>query len=226
MSREFELRIYSDVACPWCYVGAKRLKKTLESDKMKDYNFTIKPRYYPYLINETLGEDPITKDELYKSKFMGGDGATAVQSKISKEGAEEGIDFNWNKASKIRQTKPAHRVMEKAWEVGGWEVQSKMGDALYKAFHVDGLDVCDPEILAKTASSVDGFLSYDEALKFVNGDDLAYEVDKALEKAEIWGIDQVPTYILDETDSFSEAVNPETWYKAFDVISRAYGLSK
>jgi hypothetical protein len=106
MSREFELRIYSDVACPcklreameepklrynrmgrvlcWCKAledgKRSRLKpcdlllnvqQTLESDKMKDYNFTIKPRYYPYLINETLGEDPITKDELYKSKFMG-----------------------------------------------------------------------------------------------------------------------------------------------------------
>lgn len=87
-------------------------------------------------------------------------------------------------------------MIEKAYEVGGWEVQSKVVDVLYEAFHVGGLDVCDPEILAEKASSVDGFLSYDETLAFVKGDELAYEVDKALEKAEMWGIDSVPNYIL------------------------------
>lgn len=98
--------------------------------------------------------------------------------------------------AKIRQTKPAHRVIEKAYEVGGWEVQSQVADKLYEAFHVDGLDVCDPKILAEKASSVDGFLSYDETLNFVKGEELGYEVDKALEKAEVWGIDSVPNYIL------------------------------
>ena len=97
----------------------------------------------------------------------------------------------------MQQTKPAHRVIEKAYEVGGWELQSQVVEKLYEAFHVEGLDVCDPEILAKTASSVDGFLSYEEALKFVQGDDLAYEVDKALEKGVVWGVESVPFFILD-----------------------------
>lgn len=72
-----------------------------------------------------------------------------------------------------------------------------MVEKLYEAFHVEGLDVCDPEILAKTASSIDGFLSYEETLKFVQGDDLAYEVDKALEKGVVWGVESVPFFILD-----------------------------
>ena len=47
------------------------LAQTLESDKMKDFGFTLKPRYYPYLINESLDEKPVTKAELYEAKFMG-----------------------------------------------------------------------------------------------------------------------------------------------------------
>ena len=38
---------------------------------MKDFGFTLKPRYYPYLINESLDEKPVTKAELYEAKFMG-----------------------------------------------------------------------------------------------------------------------------------------------------------
>ena len=156
----------------------------------------------------------------------GGDNATAVRSRISREGESEGIHFNWDKDKMVRQTTPAHRVIEKAWEIGGWEVQSRVADALYKAFNEDGLDVGDPETLAKVSSSAEGFLPYEEALAFVKSDELAYEVDKALEKTRYEGIDSVPTYILDETDSFSDAMKPEAWYKAFDVLSRAYGLSK
>lgn len=57
--------------CLQCYIGWARLKKALQSDKMKDYKFTLKPRFMPYLINENLDKDPVTKEKLYSEKFMG-----------------------------------------------------------------------------------------------------------------------------------------------------------
>lgn len=54
-----------------CYIGWSRLKKALEPEKMEQYKFTIKPRFMPYLINENLDKDPVTKEKLYSEKFMG-----------------------------------------------------------------------------------------------------------------------------------------------------------
>lgn len=54
-----------------CYIGWARLKKALNADKMKEYKFTLKPRFMPYLINESLDKDPVTKEQLYSEKFMG-----------------------------------------------------------------------------------------------------------------------------------------------------------
>lgn len=93
-----------------------------------------------------------------------------------------------------------------------------------QAFHEHSIDIGDPTELAKIASSESSSLSQDDALKFIESDEGAYELDKALQKATSWGIESVPTYILDETDQFSEAIKAEQWFKAFDVLSRAYGL--
>ena len=54
-----------------CYIGWKRLKEVLDSDKIKQYKFIVKPRFLPYLINETLDEKPVKKADLFDSKFMG-----------------------------------------------------------------------------------------------------------------------------------------------------------
>lgn len=57
-----------------CYIGWKRLKPALEDEERlkKEYGFTLRPKFLPYLINEDLDERPVTKKELYESKFMGG----------------------------------------------------------------------------------------------------------------------------------------------------------
>merc|ERR1712087_567598 len=114
---------------------------------MKDYKFTLKPRFMPYLINENLDKHPVTKEKLYSEKFMGGDGASAVRNKISAEGEKDGIKFNWDSKSKVRQTKDGHRVIEKAYEMGGFDLQSQVAEKLYKAFNEDGIDVGDLETL-------------------------------------------------------------------------------
>lgn len=81
---------------------------------MQDYQFTLKPRFLPYLINEQLDDKPISKEKMFETKFMGagitansvlrpsrfdcagGDNASAVRRKISAEGETEGIHFNWD----------------------------------------------------------------------------------------------------------------------------------
>lgn len=94
-----------------------------------------------------------------------------------------------------------------------------------QAFNEEGIDVGDPETLASLSSSVPGFLSQDEALKYINSEDGVYELDKALEKLRYIGIDSVPYYILDETDAYTQAISPEEWHKHFEVLGRAYGLA-
>jgi hypothetical protein len=100
-----------------CYVGWQKLKEVLASDKLKEYKFTLSPKFMPYLINEGLDDQSaISKKELYETKFMGmllrvrdmtssgvdlyyhqgGDNAEAVRNKISRAGSEVGIDFSWD----------------------------------------------------------------------------------------------------------------------------------
>jgi len=228
--REFELQIYSDVACPWCYIGWKRLKPVLDDeDKLRnEFGFILKPKFLPFLINEGLDEKPVTKKELYDSKFMGGDAADSVRSKISREGAKEGIDFSWREDAKVRQTKPAHRVIEKAYEIGGFPLQSRIAEKLYAAFNEQGVDIGDADELASIAASEPDMFggSVEEAKRFVKSDEGLYELDKQLKKAHGRGIDQVPTYILDETDAYREAISTADWYKKLEVLSRSYGLAK
>lgn len=127
----------------------------------------------------------------------------------------------------MRQTKPAHRVIEKAYELGGFALQSRIAEKLYKAFNEDSIDVGDSGELAKIAASEPGFLggSEEEARQFIDSDEGSYELDKQLQKARGWGIDQVPTYILDETDAYREAISTDEWYKKFEILSRSYGLA-
>ena len=87
-------------------------------------------------------------------------------------------------------------MLERAYDVGGFELQARIAEKLYAAFHEHAIDVGDAEELAKIASSEPEFGSYEESLKFVQSDDGLYELDKKLEKAVAWGVEQVTTLCI------------------------------
>ena len=84
-------------------------------------------------------------------------------------------------------------MLERAYDVGGFELQARIAEKLYAAFHEHAIDVGDAEELAKIASSEPEFGSYEESLKFIKSDEGLYELDKKLEKAVAWGVEQVTT---------------------------------
>lgn len=125
--------------------------------------------------------------------------------------------------SETDQVSPSHH--RAAFETSGFELQSKIVKKLYSAFNEQSIDIGDSTELAKIASSEPELkLPLDEAKKFIESDKRLYELDKQLRKAHVWGIDQVPTYILDKTDAYREAITTEDWFKKFEVLGRAYGL--
>ncbi|MEN9644480.1 MAG: hypothetical protein RL238_1149 [Actinomycetota bacterium] len=197
------VEIWSDVVCPWCYIGKRRFETAVE--QLKD-EADIEIVFRPYQLDPTAspGKSAPVK-EAYAKKFGGPERAEQIIGHVTSVAAEEGLEFHMEKALRAN-TLLAHRLL---WLAEATGQQYALKERLLQAYFVDGLDVGDPEVLADCAAEVG--MPRDRVLAFLASDDGVDEVRAQLAFAAEAEITAVPTYVIDGRWAVPGAQDPDTF---------------
>ena len=186
------IEIWSDVICPWCYIGKTRFDRAVE--RLGD-EIDLEVTYRAYQLDPTARPgvtEPVA--EAYSRKFGGPDQAHQVISRVTSAAAEDGIDMRLDRALRAN-TLLAHRLLWWASTPECPASQAAVQDRLMRAYFTDGDDIGDPERLAELLSD----LGVDPAstTDFLSGDAGVTEVAREIERAGEHGISAVPTFVVD-----------------------------
>lgn len=135
--------IVSDVVCPWCYLGEKRLEAALAEAPQP-----VAVRWRPYQLDPTIPEGGLDRAEYMARKFGANGRLAAAHENLTRLGAEVGLAFAFDKIKRSPNTLDAHRLIRWANAAG---VQAKVVDRLFKAYFVEGRDIGDRGVLVDVA---------------------------------------------------------------------------
>lgn len=201
-----EIDLFADVACPWCWIGERRLKRVLDE---RGVDATV--RWRPYQLQRGLPPEGLPWNDFVETKFGGWARARPMFAHVAAAGAGEGLAYDFEAVTRAPNTRDAHRVLLLAQEHGRlWEV----ADAVYRAYFAEGRDVTDPAVLAEVASAAG--LDAGEVRAMLGTDRYADEVDAAQELADRSGISGVPFVVFDGRFAVSGAQPPEVFHTAID----------
>ena len=178
--------VVSDVVCPWCYLGEKRLEAALAEEPRP-----VVVRWRPYQLDPTIPEGGLDRAEYMERKF-GRDGRLkSVHDHLVRLGAEVGVSFAFDKIERAPNTLDAHRLIRWAGSAGS---QREVVDRLFRAYFVEGRDVGARAVLRDVAAAsgldadiVDGLLA--------EGAD-ADAVRREIAEAQAIGVTGVPFFIF------------------------------
>ena len=216
--RALMIEVYSDVVCPWCYVGKRRLERALDQlNGPAQAHIT----WRPFQLNPTMPKAGLERRAYLEAKFGSLDAFRQMEEQVLAAGAEEHIDFAFDKIARTPNTFLAHRLI---WYAGQQGCQNVMVDSLFKGYFEEGADIGLPIVLAQLAERA-GL----KAESFLNGQNGTAEVKVEESAGHRLGIRSVPYFLLNGTYALSGAQPPDRFISAFkkvevDQLTRKAGV--
>ena len=202
-----QLDIYSDVICPWCYVGKRHMQAALHTLAAQNLHFGV--RWRPFQLNPDMPAGGMPRDEYRRAKFGSLDRSRQLDAQVADAARAAGLDIRHDLMRRTPNTLHAHRLIRWAETAGD---QNALVDRLFAAYFTEGKDIGDPATLASLAG--DAGLDPAAAAALLAGDEHRADVlaeDRAVRDA---GIDAVPTFVLERHVLFSGAVPPDVFAEA------------
>ncbi|HEV8566015.1 MAG TPA: DsbA family oxidoreductase [Actinoplanes sp.] len=204
-----DIQVWSDVICPWCYLGKHRLEKAVEG-----FDTDVTVTFRAFQLDPTPVPVPAPIKESLAAKFGGTDRAEQMFAHVTAIAAGEGLTLNFDRAI-AANTFDAHRLV--AWAAGQGR-QLDMIDALQRAHFTDGIDVGSRAALAAAAGSIG--LDASAASDYLESGAGADAVNTDLAGAQELGIRSVPTFVIDGRYAVQGAQEPATLRAALEEIAR------
>jgi predicted DsbA family dithiol-disulfide isomerase len=204
------VEIWSDVVCPWCYIGKRRFERALDQlDHEVDVGYVF--RAFQLDPTASLGKSqPVV--EAYARKFGGPERARAIIERVTSVAAGEGLEFRLDRALRAN-TLLSHRLLWLAEQPDSPVAQPVLKERLLQAYFHDGLDIGDPDVLAECAAEV-GF-DRDAVVVFLESDGGLLEVREEIDQAIEYGISGVPAFVINGRWSIPGAQDTETFVNVF-----------
>jgi predicted DsbA family dithiol-disulfide isomerase len=178
--------VVSDVICPWCFLGKRRLDKALAL--IPDVKAEI--IFRPFFLDPTIPWEGLDRQEYMTAKF-GVERLKTIHDPLIKAGQEDGVPYHFEKITRTPNTLDAHRLLR--WAM----VESKqpeIAEALFMAYWSEGRDVGDHQVLAEIAEAHG--MNREGVLKALASEQDKTEVLAETSQAEKMGVTGVPTYII------------------------------
>ena len=188
--------VVSDVMCPWCFIGKRRLEKALAEAS----EVTAAVAWHPFQLDPTLPPRGKDRQRYLEEKFGGADQADAMYARVREIGAEEAIPFDFDRITLAPNTLNAHRVIRWAGIEG---VQDAVVERLFALYFTEGADLTDTAVLSAAAG--DAGLDTDVTGRLLAGDADLAETEADIIHARAIGVEGVPTFILDGKYAISGA---------------------
>jgi predicted DsbA family dithiol-disulfide isomerase len=211
--------IWSDVVCPWCYIGKRRFEEALAAFPGRD---EVEVVYRSFELDPRAPEEGTESvAEALGRKYGGGPaGAQQMMDQVGQVAAEVGLEFDYAHATHSR-TVDAHRLLHLALERGGPALQGRLKEALLSAYFTQGRSMGDRGVLREVATSTG--LDASEVDAVLGSDAFTGDVQADIELARSYGISGVPFYVVDGKFGISGAQPVEVFVQA---LERAWSESR
>ncbi|ACY98069.1 DSBA oxidoreductase [Thermomonospora curvata DSM 43183] len=212
---DVNVEIFSDVVCPWCYLGQARFRAALAG-----FAGRVEVTWRPFQLDPTAPATAVPMNEHLAVKFGGAEKVAAAHERLRALTAAEGLPFAPEKALHVN-TRDAHRVIELAGRAG---VQDAVVERLFRAQHAEGRDLGDVGTLAELAGEAG--LQADAVRRSLESDEGTAEVERQLERARRLGVTGVPLFLFEGKWAVSGAQPAEVLAEALrEVAARLPGSS-
>ncbi|MEQ8302476.1 MAG: DsbA family oxidoreductase [Cyclobacteriaceae bacterium] len=211
MRKKIKIEVVSDVVCPWCYIGKRRLEKAM--GEVSD-QFEFEVSYLPFELNPDMPKEGKNQKEHLVSKFGGEDRYHQLTKHVSSVAAEEGLRFDLEKQNRTPNTRDAHRVI---WFAKRFGKQEAVKEALLTAYFEKGIDLTRQENLIEMASQ--SGLDVERVKKLLDSEEGNVEVAYLEQINHQRKISGVPFYIINEKYGVSGAQPSEAFMNMFVQIS-------
>lgn len=182
------VEIWSDVVCPWCWIGKRRFEKAVA---LVEEIVEVDVCWRPYQLDRRATEEPRPLIEVYARKFGGVEQAQEILDGVRRIAASEGLVYDFDAGQVRVTTLPAHRLIWLAEQEGD---QAAVVEALFAAHFTEGRNVALPETLL--AAGAAGGVSEARVLAMLDGDEGAVEVLADMARAEDLLVTGVPTFLI------------------------------
>lgn len=193
--------VVSDVMCPWCFIGKRRLEAALRAVPQLD----VLVRWHPFQLDATLPKAGKDRQQYLSDKFGGMERANAFYSQILAAGQEEGIDFAFDRITLSPNTLDCHRLI--LWSRDD-DLQDDVVERLFKAYFLEGQDLTKSETLVQI--SKDAGMQSDLVEQLLETETDLDKVTAQIENAQNSGITGVPCFIIDGRFVLAGAEKSET----------------
>ena len=204
--------VVSDVVCPWCYIGKRKLEAALGELGRQDAVAETSVRWHPFQLNPDLPPQGVPRKTYLHAKFGGAARAAEIYTRVKAVGAEVGIAFDFDRIEIQPNTLAAHRLIAWVQDRSDAASTSDLVERLFQAYFMQGRAIGEPHELAQIASEAGldpaaarAMLESTENLAAVSAED---------REARDVGINGVPFFIFNGSTALSGAHDPETLLQA------------
>lgn len=201
--------VISDVVCPWCYIGKRRLESALARLHADDAALETRINWHPFQLNPELPEGGVARKRYLEAKFGGPARAGEIYARVRAAGETVGIAFDFERIAVQPNTLAAHRLV--SWAQHDHDA-GDLVERLFVAYFIDGRNVGDHAVLAAIAGEAG--LDAVEARAWLGGVGGREEIAAMDVRARELGVSGVPFFVFDQRVSVSGAHEPEVLLQA------------
>jgi predicted DsbA family dithiol-disulfide isomerase len=195
------IEVFSDVICPWCYIGKRRLEMAL--DLLGGEN-NVEVRWQPFQLNPSMPIEGIARQTYRSAKFGSWERSLELDARVAAVAASVGISFAFDQIARTPNTFNAHRLIAYAQTQGK---QHAFVESLFRAYFTEGRDIGKRQVLCDLA--VDAGMERTEVEGFLASNRGAGEMRLEEERGRRLGVNGVPFFLVDGRVALSGAHEPE-----------------
>ena len=200
------VEIYSDMVCPWCFIGKRRFEQALET---AGFGNQVHVTWRPFQLNPTMPKSGMDRRTYLEAKFGGAEARRAIEERLAKAGEADGIVFAFDKIARTPNTFEAHRLM---WFAQQHKKQDDLAEALFHAYFSEGRDIGDGQTLVDISEEIR--FDRDEIRQFLASEQGVEVVREEEAAGHRLGIRGVPYFVLNGTYAISGAQPPDIFVSA------------
>ena len=211
--------IVSDVVCPWCYIGKRRLEAALALPGASELP-AVEVRWHPFQLNPDLPGEGVSRKQYLEEKFGGSERAAEIYTRVLAAGRSAGLELDIDGIERQPNTRLAHALIAFAQQSGG-RAGGEVKERLLKAYFVENRFIGDIEVLVDIAREAG--LDAEAARDFLQDPAQLEDVARADAQARSMGISGVPFFIFNQKLAVSGAQDPATLLDAMQQALAAAG---
>ena len=198
------IAVFSDVICPWCFLGKRRLERALDQLGLRQ-NASVE--WLPFELNPDMPLEGVERS-IYRARKFGLERSAKLDEEMTDLGREEGIAFAFDQMQRTPNTRRAHMLLAEARQQG---CDGALAELLFRAYFEEGRDIGDLEVLINLGSEAG--LGRDAAIAALQSDKLRELVTSVEAQAAETQISGVPFFIIDQTWAIPGAQTTSEWVR-------------